>query len=339
MISVIMPVFNGEVYLRETIESVCRQTFSDWELWMVDDGSTDNTCHIMEEYADRDGRIHYINQENQGVGPARNAGLEKAQGEWIWFLDGDDLLAENAMTQMYETILQTGADLVIGNFQYYFEGTGKLSGPKQPLNGLQILRNEERIPCIHLHPILQNKIWNKMKIQQNGICFQAFRNIEDFDFYLQYLFYSESVAITDQVVCYYRIHDKSVSHTYSDSILDTIHSFEHMKKFCREKEEAEPFLKELVFDEIFHYNMVFRRLPGYRSRNQRKKILDAFIEAEKQIDYSAAGENPEVLRYARKFHVKKGLRKLYESGLYSLAYRGAKILRNQWQRRKNRFGA
>ena len=336
MISVIIPVFNGAAFLRETLESILEQSFEDWEIWLVDDGSTDDTGKIMEEYTALDDRIHCLHQRNQGVGAARNRGLEKAEGEWVWFVDGDDLLPKDALKCMHETAIHTGADLVIGNFCYYFEKTRRLSEPGQSLNGARVLKGTDRIPCIHMHPMILNKMWRRDRIEQYRLRFQAFRNIEDFDFYFQFLVYSHCVAVTDQVVCYYRLHDASASHSYSDSILDTIEVFAHMKEFCRNHAEAEPFRGELVFDEIFHYCMMFRRLPGYVKKEDRKKILDAYIAAERAIDYSAAEGSQRAAYYARKFRNKKRLRRLYESDAYCAAYRFIKQLRDEWNEKRRK---
>ncbi|MBQ2886923.1 MAG: glycosyltransferase, partial [Alphaproteobacteria bacterium] len=90
MISVIMPVYNTASFLRKSIESVLNQTFINFELICVNDGSTDNSLDILNEYASRDSRIIIINQENMGLSCARNSGLEVARGEYIAFIDSDD---------------------------------------------------------------------------------------------------------------------------------------------------------------------------------------------------------------------------------------------------------
>ena len=90
--SIIIPIYNEEAYLREAIDSVLAQTVSDWELLLVDDGSTDASAAICADYAASDARIRMLRQPNRGLSAARNAGLAAAKGEWIAFLDGDDLL-------------------------------------------------------------------------------------------------------------------------------------------------------------------------------------------------------------------------------------------------------
>lgn len=101
MISVIIPIYNVEEYLKRCIESVLNQTYSDLEIILVDDGSTDHCGEICDSYCEMDGRVKVIHKQNGGLSSARNAGLEAAGGEYVGFVDGDDYIAED----MYDTLL------------------------------------------------------------------------------------------------------------------------------------------------------------------------------------------------------------------------------------------
>ena len=92
MISVIMPVYNVEDYVAEAIESVRQQSYGEWELLLIDDGSTDESSKICKAYAEKEEKIRYIRKENGGVSSARNRGLQETAGEWIYFMDADDWL-------------------------------------------------------------------------------------------------------------------------------------------------------------------------------------------------------------------------------------------------------
>ena len=91
--SIIVPVYNVAPYLRECLDSLMAQTFADWEAICVDDGSTDGSAAILDDYATRDSRIMVLRQENSGVSAARNRGLEMARGDYLWFVDGDDVIS------------------------------------------------------------------------------------------------------------------------------------------------------------------------------------------------------------------------------------------------------
>lgn len=112
MISLICPVYKAESYLRRCVDSVLAQTYHEWELILVDDGSPDQSGAICDEYADKDERIQVIHQENGGVTSARKAGVKKAQGEWICFVDADDTIPNDAIQSLYSC--STGVDIVYG---------------------------------------------------------------------------------------------------------------------------------------------------------------------------------------------------------------------------------
>lgn len=122
IISIIVPVYNTEAYLRRCLESILTQTFTDFECILIDDGSLDNCPMICDEYATKDNRIIVIHQKNSGVSIARNIGLNVAKGEWINFVDSDDWLEPNALELLYRRQKETDAKIIIGNFRtIYFE--------------------------------------------------------------------------------------------------------------------------------------------------------------------------------------------------------------------------
>ncbi|MDY6045843.1 MAG: glycosyltransferase family 2 protein, partial [Anaerobutyricum sp.] len=115
-ISMIVPVYQVEKYIAQCIESVINQTFHDFELILIDDGSKDNSGKICDSYAEKDNRIRVIHTENKGAAAARNMGLEQASGRYITFLDGDDYLAENMLERLYEVIDGSEYDVVVCDF-------------------------------------------------------------------------------------------------------------------------------------------------------------------------------------------------------------------------------
>ena len=119
-ISIIVPVYNTEKYLRHCLDSILNQSFQDFELLLIDDGSKDRSGKICDEYAEKDKRISVWHQENQGVSVARNVGLEHAQGEWIYFPDSDDIVIENALEIMMKMCVED-IDYVMCGYEVYDE--------------------------------------------------------------------------------------------------------------------------------------------------------------------------------------------------------------------------
>lgn len=115
-VSIIVPIFNTEQYLSRCLDSIESQTFNDWECILINDGSTDKSENICNEYANKDSRFKVINQKNSGVSAARNAGLDVAKGEWIGFVDSDDWIEPNMYEFLYQNAKDNNADVVICGF-------------------------------------------------------------------------------------------------------------------------------------------------------------------------------------------------------------------------------
>ncbi len=120
MISVIVPVYKVEQYLRECVDSILAQSYTDFELILVDDGSPDRCGEICDAYAKQDPRVRVIHQENQGLSGARNSGMDIARGEYITFVDSDDLVSPEYLRILSDTLQETGADISVG-LKYVFQ--------------------------------------------------------------------------------------------------------------------------------------------------------------------------------------------------------------------------
>ena len=128
LISIIVPVYNAEPYLDNCLDSIAAQTWGNLEVWLVDDGSTDASPALCDARAAADSRFHVLHQANAGVSAARNAALERATGQYLQFVDGDDYLPSTATERLVRTAGATGADLVIGRFW-------RVAGTRKALQG------------------------------------------------------------------------------------------------------------------------------------------------------------------------------------------------------------
>ena len=123
MISIIVPVYKTEKFLRKCVDSIIRQTYHDWEMWLVDDGSPDNSPAMCDEYAAKDKRIKVIHQHNQGLAMARNSGITRCNGDMVFFVDSDDWLEPDTIAVLADTMQKTDADMVV--YEYIVEDNGK----------------------------------------------------------------------------------------------------------------------------------------------------------------------------------------------------------------------
>ena len=119
LISIIVPVYNVEEYLKQCLDSILEQTFSDYEVILVNDGSTDNSGLICQEYAEKDSRIRYFEKENGGLSDARNYGIEQAQGKYLTFVDSDDFLDKMHLNVLYTALVSNNVDISIVNYANY----------------------------------------------------------------------------------------------------------------------------------------------------------------------------------------------------------------------------
>lgn len=122
-ISVIVPIYNVEKYLNKCIDSIVNQTYKNLEIILIDDGSTDGSGDICDEYAGRDMRIKVFHQENKGVVAARKVGIKNATGEYIGFVDGDDYIDSNMFAELYHLINKKEADIVSSGWKREYRGS------------------------------------------------------------------------------------------------------------------------------------------------------------------------------------------------------------------------
>ena len=116
MVSIILPVFNAERFLPQCLDSILSQTYQEWELIAVDDGSKDGSIEILKSYENRDNRIHIISKENEGVSIARNVALEQTHGDYIYFVDSDDIVMPEALMILVEAMESSHATFVKSDF-------------------------------------------------------------------------------------------------------------------------------------------------------------------------------------------------------------------------------
>ncbi|HFU3844978.1 glycosyltransferase family 2 protein [Streptococcus suis] len=127
-VSVIVPVYNGEKHLRQCVESIMTQDYQNLEILLINDGSTDGTALLCEQLRYQDSRVRVVHKvKNEGLGAARNTSLEVATGDYIVFVDADDWIDPNHVSDLYELLTRTGSDVAISNFTQYYEETGQFN--------------------------------------------------------------------------------------------------------------------------------------------------------------------------------------------------------------------
>lgn len=164
LISVIVPVYNVEKYLNRCIHSILKQTYKNFELILVNDGSTDNCGKICDEFSEIDHRIRVIHKENRGLSSARNAGINAADGKYIVFVDSDDYVHEKMLEDLYESIIESDSDVALCNFIYVNEFGEELEdrNVKSPINN-EILTSYDALNRLSaINDCYYVVAWNKL---------------------------------------------------------------------------------------------------------------------------------------------------------------------------------
>lgn len=227
--SVIVPTYNVEKYIDECIESVINQTYSSWELILIDDGSEDNTCLLCRKYAENDDRIVLLSQKHSMQATARNKGINVARGRYIVFLDADDYWENNHLKNLSRTV--DGYDMSIANnhinFGINYEHMVKL------FDGSGLASREEIIKRIfdlknNLPGAMCLNCFNKEFLDKYDIRFnREYACSEDLDLFLQGIIYSKKIAVYTEKYYYYRqSNENSTTHTMNESkIMDRLNVY------------------------------------------------------------------------------------------------------------------
>ena len=222
-ISVIVPVYQAEKFLHRCLDSVARQTFSDWELILVDDGSTDGSAALCDHFAAKDNRVRVFHRKkNQGVSEARNLGINEAKGDYIAFLDADDCYEFQALETLWNLREQSGADAAACGLTYLWPG-GKQSVQAQLPAGVYggaEIREKLVLPLTGdrlTQPVFNGYsvcyLFSTELIRKNHIAFNG-PYLEDELFVLEYFCNARTLAVTDQPLYRYFLHGESATHHY-----------------------------------------------------------------------------------------------------------------------------
>lgn len=227
-ISVIVPVYNVKPYLEKCVKSILNQSFNDFEIILVDDGSTDGSADICDKLAKIDSKIKVIHKENQGLGMARNTGLENASGEYIYFIDSDDYIAENAFEELFKLIDNRLPDAIYFGMNKVINGIAEKGGniPKRlEYEGEDVLK-EFFLNAIGGFPRDQGNeftgisawcaIFRHDTINKNGLRFKSEREVlsEDIIFNLNFCSKATFIKICPQHLYYYVFREKSLTNSY-----------------------------------------------------------------------------------------------------------------------------
>lgn len=211
-VSVIIPVYNVEKYLRESLDSIVNQTYKNIEIICIDDGSTDTSLEIIEEYAFADNRFIVLRQQNKGAACARNYGMSIAKGKYLLFLDSDDIFHKQMVGQTVEKAEQYDADIVIYKATSFHTVTGRQALLNDNISNFPQYYDKvfsmDDVPDVIFNSFLVsawNKLFKRDFIKNNGIKFQDIKRTNDLFFTNKALVLAERIILLNEPLLFYRV--------------------------------------------------------------------------------------------------------------------------------------
>lgn len=225
-VSIIVPVYKAEQYLHRCVDSILSQSFIDWELILVDDGSPDRSGAICDEYAQKDDRIRVIHKENGGVSSARNIALERIAGEWLTFVDSDDCLYPNALQRWVEVAEQNNLDLIQCHFNREYKEGQVASNEIEVMSAEQYADTENYLTCAG------GTLFKSSIVKEHALRFdEKVRLGEDQIFLLSHMQHCKRIQRIGDVLYFYRDNERSaVNNPKPEYEMTSVKAFKELKR-------------------------------------------------------------------------------------------------------------
>lgn len=288
LISVIVPVYNGEKFLPACLDSICNQTLQELEIIVVDDGSTDGSGCIADEYAVKDARIRVIHQRNGHLSVARNTGLSVIKGDFVSFIDADDWIDREMLNSMYTTMVSDSLELVITGVRVEYPAENRFYC--QRTDNYLKARTREEIKTLYFRLkelCLFNYAWNKLYrvsfLQANKLSFTVEPPYEDESFNMEVLMKASSIGVLPETPYHYMRYDNgSIVASYKADMLKAYEDkcniyhrfFTHMQIPA---EWVKLFLQEGWWQAYCGYVQSLYKKNAGLSRKKRLKLIEQFI--------------------------------------------------------------
>ncbi len=283
LISIIIPIYNAEKSIKECIESIISQTYKNIEIICINDGSTDNSLNIIEEYANKDKRIKIYSQENKGPGSARNLGILKATGGFICFVDIDDcFIDDNALMNLVLAQRKCNSDLVVGKISVTDSNTRE----QIKIRGWDNLKSHVIYNCNNLYnkiyqcisPSCFSKLYKSELLLENNIFFTSHKASEDMLFVYTYILNCKNFICIDNIIIRYMVLQKnSLSSFNSNFLLDGFEAYKILANRISDKKLGKLLRKTLIVSYIYYFIYVLKRVSFRMAFMANKKFLIGFV--------------------------------------------------------------
>ena len=300
LFSIVVPVYNVEKYLKDCVDSILSQSFKDFELILVDDGSRDSSGNICDAYAKNDDRIRVIHKENGGQSTARNTGIENANGEFAVFIDSDDMFSDTDFLYDLSNAIDENTDVVVFRYCKYYD-SGKVDSCGISLKDISSLEKSSLLKELVRRDAFFCSCWSKCVrmniLKKNNIIFDTNLSCEDMDWYYSVVSNANEFKVIDKPYVYYRQRENSVTSSFKKkSITDYIFTLEKWSNnFKKSEDENEKYvmlssLAKLYCNLLISYSRHTKELKDCKKQifsfkyllkydlNPRTKVIGKFVK-------------------------------------------------------------
>ncbi|MBQ6570553.1 MAG: glycosyltransferase [Clostridia bacterium] len=268
LISVVVPVYNVEKYLEQCVDSILAQTYKNFEIILTDDGSTDSSGRMCDEFAKKDSRIKSVHRKNGGLSAARNTGLSNSSGEYVYFLDSDDYIVPEALTLLIDKAEKEGAEIVFFDAVSFDEETGEKCRKQNYIrrtgygmaSGKEMLALQQKRSDFHSSVPLM--FFRRDFLLENRLEFIEGILYEDMVFTFQALSLAKCVTQLEKVLYMRRYREGSIvkSKKNAKNFLSSLSVYEHIVKFAKENNLNDDSSREYIANRAFNAIEIYRAL-------------------------------------------------------------------------------
>lgn len=317
-VSIIIPGYNCEKYIADTLESINKQDYENLEVVFVDDGSKDNTAKIVKNYIKGKEKFTYLFQENQGAPAARNKGFLSSTGRYVVFFDADDIMNVNEISLLYNAVVKDNSDIAIGTYSI-IDKDGMIIGKDKSIKKREKINSADRWNYSFLPPFPDNKMYDSKIIRENELNFDDVVIGQDLNFFLKYLLHCDKgISLITESVCKYRITPNSITRTYTtNKIYGIVETFNKIKQYYLSNGYLKEYEKYINLIQYFHYYGQLDKIFKIKDKQKRNEIYDFFVPKMKQLEINKHTKMFKMkLRYYLNIKNKIFLKKIYTSNFY-----------------------
>ena len=269
-VSVIVPVYNVQDYIEECLLSIMNQSYKEIEIIAVNDGSKDDSLLVLEKMQARDSRIIILNKENGGLSDARNYGIKHSTGDYYLFVDSDDVIHENMVEELLESLMKENADIAVSDMEYFYEDSNER---KYSSGGTFETTNCKKNPeLIAINNSACNKLFKKELFQDVEFPFRKY--YEDLALIPILLYKAKAVSKVNKAFYYYRQRKGSIAHSANRKIFDIYDALDGIYAYVKEHGNESEILDEIHHLYITHgLILTTLRIKDFDEKDVRKDYL------------------------------------------------------------------